>query len=138
MKADRGSLMSGMDDRIKKKMSVHVTANSANREGIVDRLQNSAFDYFDRHAPGVTGLVRDCSITGSNASIAASGHAIASYEVAAARGRYLRSGMGVFSMCALRFSKSTFDCILNAARMRSDVSPRNASPGLPLGLLRAV
>ncbi len=131
MKADKGSLMSGMDDRILNRMSVHVTANSANPEGIVDRLQISAFDYFDRHAHGVTGLVRDCSITGSNASIAGSGYAIASYAVAAERGILGRSEAARRTLVALRFLEGKgvngffyhfVDCDTGERALRSEVS----------------
>lgn len=73
---------------------------------IVDRLQESAFRYFDREAHPVTGLISDSSSADSHASIAGSGMALAAYVVAAERGYLPRTEAARRTHLALKFLAS--------------------------------
>ena len=67
------------------------------------RLQKRTFAYFLRETDVSTGLVRDSTHTGSPASIAAVGLALACYPVAAERGFMERSEAAARTLATLRF-----------------------------------
>jgi hypothetical protein len=69
----------------------------------VERIQESAFRYFDRQCHSATGLIFDSSTPGSHASIAGSGMALASYVVAAERGYLTRGEAARRTHLALKF-----------------------------------
>jgi hypothetical protein len=67
------------------------------------RLQKNSFGYFLHETDASTGLVRDSTHTGSPASIAAVGLALASYVVGAERGFMERAEAAARTLTTLRF-----------------------------------
>lgn len=84
-------------------MDLHDSAHFQCAEETVDRIQRSAFAYFERQAQSGTGLIGDSSVIESKASIAGSGMALAAYAVAAERGYVTREEAARRTLDALRF-----------------------------------
>ena len=87
---------------------------------MLQRIQESALRYFERESHPITGLVDDTDSGGSNASIAGSGFALASFAVAAERGFLTREEAAGRTLRALRFLNGSgvngfFYYFLNAA-----------------------
>lgn len=70
---------------------------------LIDRLQQSAFNYFLKHANPDNGLVADTSVDGVPCSIAAVGFALSSYTVAAERGWLARAAAVERTLATVRF-----------------------------------
>jgi hypothetical protein len=70
---------------------------------MIAELARATFGYFDRQTNPANGLVRDNTKPGSPASIAGTGHALACYPIAAARGYLTRGDAASRTVTALRF-----------------------------------
>jgi hypothetical protein len=76
-------------------------------EALVERLQRSAFGYFEQYVNPRNGLVADTSRPGSPASIAVVGFALSAYVVAVERGWMPREAAADRVLTTLRFLKGS-------------------------------
>jgi hypothetical protein len=88
-------------------MNVDVTACTESAEGTLDRFQKSALNYFERESHPDSGLVSDSDTTGSHASIAGTGFALACNVLAANRGTMTRAEAARKTLTTLRFLTKT-------------------------------
>ena len=78
-------------------------AAQASDDGLLERLQRNAFEYFRRNANPVYGLIADTTRPGAPSSIAVVGFALSAYPVGVERGWMERADAVTRTLAALRF-----------------------------------